>query len=231
MHTYQHTAQSASELNQHLYDNDVFIDIHKSNTNWLIENGFSAYKPEEMKIFRQYLKFYKIENDYIFFVMFSSKDESDGNYYIREKYKLIKSDDLINKLKHHEDIYDNFSQKFLPSNDLKNPSMIMYQISGKKDYIYYDKNNNKKQICYFVGTDRISMHINAEHDFYISLLHFEKEEIAYIEVMIDGVIQSGEPLKSVWAELGQPIPTVHNLMQFNMELPEDTKFLFSAVVI
>lgn len=231
MHTYQHTVQSASELKQHLYDNDIFIDIYKSNVNWLIENGFSAYTPPEMKMFRQYLKFYKIENDFIFLVLFSSKDESDDKYYIREKYKLIKSDDLIKKLKHNEDIYDDFHQKFLPSNDLNNPSMIMYQIAGKKDYIYYDKNNNKKQICYFVGTDRISMHINSDHDFYISLLHFEKEEIVYVEVMIDGVIQSGEPLKSVWAGLGQSNPTVNNLLQFNMEMPDDMKFLFSAVAI
>ena len=75
------------------------------------------------------------------------------------------------------------------------------------------------------------MHINSDHDFYISLLHFEKEEIVYVEVMIDGVIQSGEPLKSVWAGLGQPNPTVNNLLQFNMEMPDDMKFLFAAVAI
>lgn len=231
MHTYQHTAQSVSELKQHLYDNDVFIELHKSNVGWLIDIGFNTYKPEEMKMFRQYLKFYKVENDYIFFVVFSSKDENDQKYYIREKYKLFKTDDLISKLQHNEDIYDDFCQKFIPSNDLKNPSMIMYQIAGKKDYIYYDKNNNKKQICYFVGTDRISIHINSEHDFYINLLHFEKEEITYIEVMIDGVIQSGEPLKNVWDGLGQQRPTVNNLLQFNMEMPDEMKFLFSAVAI
>lgn len=231
MHTYQHTAQSASDLKQHLYDNEVFIEIHRSNVNWLIENGFIEYTPPEIKMFRKYLKFYKIENDYIYLLLFSSRHDSNEKYYIREKYKLIKSDDLINKLKLNEDIYDDFHQKFLPSNDLKNPSMIMYQISGSKEYIYYDNDNNKKQISYFIDTGRINMRINSEHDFYISSLNFEREELVYIEVMLDGVIQSGEPLKSVWAELGQQTPTVNNLLQFNMEMPDEMKFLFSAVAI
>lgn len=231
MHTYQHTAQSVSELKQHLYDNDVFIELHKSNVGWLIDIGFNTYKPEEMKMFRKYLKFYKIENDHIFFLLFSSKHDNDEKYYIKEKYKLIKSDDLIKNLEHNEDIYDDLHQKFLPSNDLKNPSMIMYQISGNKEYIYYDKTNNKKQISYFIDTGRINMRINSDHNFYISSLHFEKEEITYIEVMIDGVIQSGEPLKNVWDGLGQQHPTVNNLLQFNMEMPDEMKFLFSAVAI
>lgn len=230
MSLYEHTAQSSSDLKRHLYDDTIFISVYKCNFHWLTEHGFTAYTPPEMKVFSQNPKFYKIEDDHIFLIMFRTQDLNSGKYDVREKCKLIKNDETIKALKNNEDIYDDFVKKLIQSNDIHYPSMIMYQ-SIKRDYLYYNKDLQKKQVSYFVNVDRIYLSVNSGNDFYISKLQFESGTISYIEVMVDGIIKSGEPLKIVWNELSMLTPTLENFFDFDTNLTEEIKFLFSAVVI
>lgn len=230
MSQYTATAQSASDLKRYLYQNEVFISVHQTNMGWLQEIGFSAYKPTEMKMFSQNPKFYKIEDDYVFFILFRTQDPNAGKYDVREKYKLLKSDDLIHKLKMNDDIFDDFLQYMPPSFDIKNPNMMMYR-SLQRDYIYYDENRNKKTLSYHVDVDRIMMKNDSDSGFYISTIEFENGKLTYIEVMIDGVIKSGEPLKSVWNELSVLTPTLEEFFNFEVDLTDEIKFLFEAVAI
>jgi hypothetical protein len=197
---------------------------------WLKEIGFTAYKPSEMKVFSQNPKFYKIEDDHIFFILFRTQDPNAGKYDVREKYKLLKSNKLIQKLKMNDDIFDDFLQYMTPSVDIKSPSMIMY-LSIKRDYIYYDNNRNKKTLSYFVNVNRVMLKTDSENDFYLSTVQFEEGKLTYIEVMIDGVIKSGEPLKSVWNELSVLTPTLEEFFNFEVDLTDEMKFLFQAVAI
>ena len=183
-----------------------------------------------MKVFSQNPKFYKIEDDHIFFILFRTQDPNAGKYDVREKYKLLKSDKLIQKLKLNDDIFDDFLQYMTPSVDIKTPSMIMY-MSIERDYIYYDDNRNKKKLSYFVNVDRIILKTDSDSNFYISTIQFEQGKLTYIEVMIDGVIKSGEPLKSVWNELSLLTPTLEEFFNFDVDLTDEMKFLFEAVAI
>ena len=230
MTQYTATAQSASDLKRYLYQNEVFISVYQTNMGWLQEIGFAAYTPSEMKVFSQNPKFYKIEDDHIFFILFRTQDSQAGKYVVREKYKLLKSDELIRKLKSNDDIFDDFLQYMPPSFDIKNPNMMMYR-SLQRDYIYYDENRNKKTLTYHVDVDKIVFKTNSDNDFYLSTVQFEDGNLTYIEVMIDGVIRSGEPLKSVWNEIGVTTPTLEDFFNLNVDLTDETKFLFEAVVI
>lgn len=230
MSSYEITAQSVTDLKRYLYQNEVFVSVHQTNMGWLKEIGFTAYTPSEMKVFSQNPKFYKIEDDHIFFILFRTQDPNAGKYDVREKYKLLKSDKLIQKLKMNDDIFDDFLQYMTPSFDIKMPSMIMY-LSIKRDYLYYDDNSNKKTLSYFVNVDRITLKTDSDNDFYISTIQFEDGKLTYIEVMIDGVIKSGEPLKSVWNELSVMTPTLEEFFNFEVDLTDEMKFLFEAVAI
>jgi hypothetical protein len=230
MANYEITAQSATDLKRHLYQDEVFISVHQPNMSWLKEIGFTAYKPSEMKVFSQNPKFYKIEDDHIFFILFRTQDPNAGKYDVREKYKLLKSNKLIQKLKMNDDIFDDFLQYMTPSVDIKSPSMIMY-LSIKRDYIYYDNNRNKKTLSYFVNVNRVMLKTDSENDFYLSTVQFEEGKLTYIEVMIDGVVKSGEPLKSVWNELSVLTPTLEEFFNFEVDLTDEMKFLFQAVAI
>lgn len=230
MANYEMTAQSATDLKRYLYQDEIFISVHQPNMGWLQEIGFSSYKPTEMKVFSQNPKFYKIEDDHIFFILFRTQDTNAGKYDVREKYKLLKSDKLIQKLKLNDDIFDDFLQYMTPSVDIKTPSMIMY-MSIERDYIYYDDNRNKKKLSYFVNVDRIILKTDSDSNFYISTIQFEQGKLTYIEVMIDGVIKSGEPLKSVWNELSLLTPTLEEFFNFDVDLTDEMKFLFEAVAI
>jgi hypothetical protein len=230
MSNYEITAQSATDLKRYLYQDEVFISVYQKNMSWLKEIGFTAYTPSEMKMFSQNPKFYKIEDDHIFFILFRTQDPNAGKYDVREKYKLLKSDKLIQKLKMNDDIFDDFLQYMTPSVDIKMPSMIMY-LSIKRDYIYYDNNRNKKTLSYFVNVDRVLLKTDSDNDFYISTIQFEDGKLTYIEVMIDGVIKSGEPLKSVWNELAVLTPTLEEFFNFEVDLTDEMKFLFEAVAI
>lgn len=230
MSNYEITAQSLTDLKRYLYQDEVFISVHQANMGWLQDIGFTAYKPSEMKVFSQSPKFYKIEDDYIFFILFRTQDPKAGKYDVREKHKLLKSDKLIQKLKMNEDIFDDFLQYMTPSVDIKTPSMIMY-LSIKRDYVYYDGNRNKKTLSYFVNVNRVILKSDSENDFYISNIQFEDGMLTYIEVIIDGVIKSGEPLKSVWNELAVLTPTLEEFFNFEVDLTDEMKFLFEAVAI
>lgn len=230
MSNYEMIAQSAYDLKKYLYREDVFVSVYQSNMSWLTELGFSLYKPSEMKMFSQNPKFYKIEDDYIYFILMRTQDPQLCKFDVREKYKLLKTDNLIHKLQSNDDIFEDFLQYIIPCDDIKSPSMIMYR-SIQRDYIYYDKNRNKKTVSYYVNVDRIVLKNDATSDCYISMIQFENGKLSYIEVMIDGVIKSGEPLKSVWNELSMLTPTLEDFFNFDVNLTEEMKFLYSAVAI
>lgn len=228
MNDYEHTAQSNSDFNKLLYNDEVFLTLAVSNFNWLTDNGFSRYTPSEMKVFSQNPKFYKIEDDCIFFILLRTKDSV--TYEVREKYKLLKSEKLIEKLKMNDDIFDNFLEYIQPSLDIKKPTMIMYH-SNQLDYTYHDENKNKKKLSYFLNVDRMTLKMSSDNDFYISNVSFELGHLNYIEVMLDGVIRSGEPLRTIWNEMGVTTPTLEDFFNLNVDLTDETKFLFEAVVI
>jgi len=228
MSQYTATAQSASDLKRYLYQNEVFISVHQTNMGWLQEIGFAAYTPSEMKVFSQNPKFYKIEDDFIFFILLRTKDSVI--YEVREKYKLLKSEKLIEKLKMNDDIFDNFLEYIQPSLDIKKPTMIMYHLN-QLDYTYHDDNKDKKKLSYFLNVDRMTLKMSSDNDFYISNVSFELGHLNYIEVMLDGVIRSGEPLRTIWTELCVTTPTLEDFFNLNVDLTDEMKFLFEAVSI
>jgi len=227
--TYERTVQSAMDLRNIVYQKDIFISIDESNFSWFEEIGFIRYTPAEMKVFSRNPKFYKIEDDYILLVLLRPQDSQSKRYSLREKTKILKTDEIIHQLSNHEDIYAN-KDCIQSSNDIKNPSLILYRES-QYDFIYYDENRNTKQVSYYVNVDRVNLKINSDSNFYLSVVNFENKQLKYIEVMIDGVIKSGEPLKSIWNELSVLTPTIEELFNFEQELTDEIKFLFAAVNI
>lgn len=227
--SYARSSQSAIDLKHIIYQKDIFLNIDEDNFSWFEEIGFTRYTPAEMKMFSRNPKFYKIEDDYIFLVLLRPQDVQETRYYLREKTKITKTDEIINQLKNNEDIYAN-KDCIQSSNDIKNPSLILYRES-QYDFIYYDENRNTKQVSYYLNVDRVNLKINSDSNFYLSVVNFENKQIKYIEVMIDGVIKSGEPLKSIWNELSVLTPTIEELFNYEKELTEEIKFLFAAVDI
>lgn len=223
------TAQSVMDLKHTIYRDDVFLSIPDIHFNWLKEIGFTQYSPSDMKVFSRNPKFYKIEDDHIFLILLRPKDYQSGQYDLREKTIIKKTEDVVTKILNNEDIYSN-KDCIQSSNDINKPSLILY-CDYKYDNIYYDENRNTKQISYHDDKGKISLKINSDSDFYISVVEIENNQLKYIEVMVDGVIKSGEPLKSVWNELSVLTPTLNELFNFEKELTEEMKFLFSAVSI
>jgi hypothetical protein len=130
----------------------------------------------------------------------------------------------------NDDIFDNFLEYIQPSLDIKKPTMIMYH-SNLLEYTYHDDNKNKKKLSYFLNVDRMTLKMSSDNDFYISNVSFELGHLNYIEVMLDGVIRSGEPLRTVWNEIGVTTPTLEDFFNLNVDLTDETKFLFEAVDI
>lgn len=215
---------SFDEFVTYYNSNQYIVFIQNKDFEWMYQLGFKDFYNDTTKLNELY-KFYKVEDDYITIVEFTSS-YIDDFLMLSLKSNIIKNDQILMLI---DESFQNLDTDRLlyNQNSIDKPSRVSFQ----KEYIFSacsDRGELLKQKSITFATNRTVYQQLFGDSFYISLAFFENNILTSLACMNK---KKECNLKKILEIASIELPTLQTIDGFEKKLTEEEFLIIQALLI